>query len=51
MTDTPDHIKDLQLKIRLSEAPVERLLQFFPDNDRVIKSGKTNRLASLPFHK
>jgi hypothetical protein len=33
MQDTPQHIKDLQLKIWLSKPPMERLRQFLIDND------------------
>jgi hypothetical protein len=33
MTDTPQHIKDLQLKIWLSKPPMERLRQFLTDNE------------------
>ncbi len=33
MNDTPQHIKDLQLKIWLSKPPMERLKQFLIDND------------------
>lgn len=33
MTDTPQHIKDLQLKIWLSKPPEERLRQFLIDNE------------------
>jgi hypothetical protein len=33
MTDTPKHIKDLQLKLWLAKTPGERLLQFITDND------------------
>lgn len=32
MNDTPQHIKDLQLKIWLSKSPAERLKQFMEDN-------------------
>ena len=32
MKDTPDHIKELQLKIWLSKSPGERLKQFMEDN-------------------
>jgi hypothetical protein len=32
MTDTPQNIKDLQLKIWLSKSPMERLKQFMEDN-------------------
>ena len=33
MTDTPEHIKQLQLKFWLSKSPEERLLQFIREND------------------
>jgi hypothetical protein len=33
MTDTPKHIKELQLKLWLVKTPEERLLQFLTDND------------------
>lgn len=33
MTDTPKHIKELQLKLWLAKTPGERLLQFLTDND------------------
>lgn len=33
MTDTPQHIKDLQLEIWLSKPPMERLKQFLIDNE------------------
>ena len=33
MTDTPQHIYDLQLKAWLSKTPGERLMQFLKDND------------------
>ena len=32
MNDTPQHIKELQLKIWLSKSPAERLRQFMEDN-------------------
>jgi len=32
MNDTPQHIKELQLKIWLSKSPAERLMQFMEDN-------------------
>jgi hypothetical protein len=37
MTDTPQHIKDLQLKIWLSKSPEERLRQFLKDNEAQYK--------------
>ena len=33
MNDTPQHIKDLQLKIWLTKPPGERLYRFLVDND------------------
>ena len=33
MTDTPEHIKQLQLNIWLSKSPMDRLLQFLQDNE------------------
>ena len=45
MQDTPDHIKQLQLKIWLSKSPSERLMQFLLDNDaffKMINSAKTS---------
>lgn len=35
MNDTPQHIKDLQLKIWLSKTPAERLTQFMEDNAKL----------------
>ena len=40
MTDTPQHIYDLQLKIWLSKTPAERLMQFMKDNDDMRKALK-----------
>ncbi len=37
MTDTPDEIKDLQLRIWLSKTPAERLRQFMMDNEALYK--------------
>lgn len=34
MEDTPQHIKDLQLKIWLAKPPMERLRQFLIDNEQ-----------------
>ena len=33
MTDTPEYVRNLQLKIWLSKPPEERLLQFILEND------------------
>lgn len=38
MNDTPDHIKELQLKIWLSKSPGERLYQFLVDNDKMYRA-------------
>jgi len=38
MNDTPDHIKELQLKIWLSKSPGERLYQFLIDNDKMYRA-------------
>jgi len=35
MTDTPQLIKDLQLRIWLSKTPAERLRQLMIDNDEI----------------
>ncbi len=40
MTDTPQHIYDLQLKTWLAKTPGERLLQFLKDNDDMRKALK-----------
>jgi hypothetical protein len=37
MTDTPQYIKEQQLKIWLSKSPTERLKQFLEDNDALFK--------------
>ena len=37
MTDTPDHIKKIQLHIWLAKTPEERLTQFLKDNDEMFK--------------
>ena len=37
MTDTPDNIKALQLKIWLSRSPMERLKQMMVDNEALMR--------------
>jgi hypothetical protein len=37
MTDTPQHIKDLQLKIWLSKSPMERLKQTLESNGQLLQ--------------
>lgn len=41
MDDTPQHIKELQLKIWLSKPPGERLRQFVVDNEKLFLFWKT----------
>ena len=45
MTDTPKHIKDLQLRIWLSKPPMERLLQFLTDNEALYTFWQQNNDA------
>ena len=33
MTDTPQYVKNLQLKLWLEKTPEERLMRFLKDND------------------
>jgi hypothetical protein len=37
MTDTPQHIKELQLKIWLSKSPMERLKQTLETNGQLLQ--------------
>ncbi len=37
MTDTPDHIKKIQLEIWLSKSPAERIKQFLDDNEMLYR--------------
>lgn len=37
MIDTPQHIKDLQLKLWLEKTPEQRLMQFLKDNDEMFR--------------
>jgi hypothetical protein len=37
MEDTPQHIKELQLKIWMAKTPAQRLKQFLEDNDALQK--------------
>ena len=45
MTDTPQHIKDIQLKIWLSRPPMERLKQMMEDNAALAQFWGMNRPA------
>ena len=46
MTDTPQHIKDLQLKIWLSKPPMERLRQMMEDNAALFKFWSMGKQAA-----
>ena len=50
MQDTPQHIKDLQLKIWLSKPPMERLKQLLIDNDALFKFWKNIKTEILRHH-
>ena len=45
MNDTPQDIKNLQLKIWLSKSPAERLKQFMEDNTALFQFWDTMRKA------
>ncbi len=51
MTDTPEHIKALQLKIWLSKPSMERLRQMMTDNEALIKfwSGTNKKGSTADF--
>jgi hypothetical protein len=50
MTDTPKHIKDLQLKLWLAKTPGERLYQFIVDNDAMYKALREFKISNgLPL--
>jgi hypothetical protein len=38
MTDTPQHIREMQLKLWMSKTPEERLYQFIIDNDAMYQA-------------
>ena len=52
MTDTPDHIKKIQLDIWLAKSTAERLRQFLIDNDTLMQfwrmTGKNMTQPGLP---
>jgi hypothetical protein len=51
MNDTPQHIKDLHLKLWLSRTPGERLLQFLTDNDAMYQALRKFKIQNnLPLH-
>lgn len=45
MTDTPQHIKELQLQIWLSKSPMERLRQTLEDNGQLLQFWSSARLT------
>lgn len=49
MTDTPEHIKALQLKIWLSKPPMERLRQMMEDNEALMKFWSVTRKKDQNF--
>ena len=50
MTDTPQHIKDLQLKLWMDKTPEERLLQFLTDNDAMYQALREYKIRNgLPL--
>lgn len=50
MTDTPQHIKDLQLNLWLSRTPGDRLFQFLIDNDAMYQALRKFKISmNLPL--
>lgn len=50
MTDTPQHIKELQLKLWLSKTPGERLYQMLTDNDAMYQALRKYKIENnLPL--
>lgn len=47
MTDTPQHIKELQLKIWLSKSPMERLRQTLEDNGQLLQFWSSARFDRI----
>ena len=47
MNDTPQHIKELQLKIWLSKSPAERLKQFMEDNTSLFQFWNKARKSDI----
>ena len=46
MNDTPENIRELQLKIWLSKSPGERLMQFMKDNDSLFQFWSAARVSN-----
>lgn len=49
--DTPEYIKQLQLKIWLSKTPGERIIQFVKDNDDFFKMINAAKASLKTKHK
>ncbi|HEX6847281.1 MAG TPA: hypothetical protein VF144_09895 [Chitinophagaceae bacterium] len=50
MTDTPEHIKEMQVNLWMAKTPEERLYQFIADNDamyRALREFKINNQRPL----
>lgn len=51
-SDTPEHIKQMQLKIWLSKTPYERLRIFMEDNDAMMRAfDKAKKDKKIQGHK
>ena len=51
MTDTPGHIKELQLDLWLSKTPEERLYQYLVDSDALWNALRRAKIAmSIPLN-
>ena len=46
MNDTPQNIREIQLKIWLSKSPAERLMQFMKDNDSLFQFWSSARSSN-----
>ena len=51
MNDTPQNVKELQLKIWLSKSPGERLMQFMKDNASLFQFWNAARSSNAPDNK
>ena len=50
MTDTPQYIRELQLKLWLAKSPGERLYQFLVDNDIMLNGlRKAKEKLNIPL--
>lgn len=47
MKDTPQHIKQLQLKLWLSKPPMERLRQMMADNEALYKFWNNTKSTTI----